>query len=509
MELEVNTPISAEAEVKRYVLTGDDVYVKRYTNENIPSWYRNLISGIIASDSTITDLGAAVDYLSGLPAGYNQHITELKDADTTINSRLESLVATTGNHTAAIASLGTTKVDATSAAAIARDTVSAYFANGSAGAWFNNQISTYASDIHANAMNISTLSAVLDGQAVRIDTVEEVNISQANAITQANAIGTQAYTWSANASKLITNPNGQITGWSFGDGSNTKSYFDIYADNFRIVNATTHTVPFSISGSDVVFNGKVNFTNVTNVPQLGSTPQEVVNAVNAGNTTTIDGGKITTGSITSNELAVGAGIVNGYIQSSDYVLGTSGFRLKSNAAGTFEDPTIYGAYIRGGVINGSIITGQFIDINSTYILNPLYPTVSSRFFLSYEVSAPSTTIALTGPLNGTGYQPNRVISPIQTVTCICYANISNIAGGTTFSGTVYLYKKINNGSATLLGSKSGGYFAIGGGGTFIMLTYNDIFDTSTINTVEYYYTVGLSNATLGGSSLSISTQNTV
>ena len=44
MELEVNTPISAEAEVKRYVLTGDDVYVKRYTNENIPSWYKNLIS---------------------------------------------------------------------------------------------------------------------------------------------------------------------------------------------------------------------------------------------------------------------------------------------------------------------------------------------------------------------------------------------------------------------------------------------------------------------------------
>lgn len=451
MELEVNTPISAEAEVKRYVLTGDDVYVKRYTNENIPSWYRNLISDIIASDSTITDLGAAVDYLSGLPAGYNQHITELKAADTTINSRLESLVATTGNHTAAIASLGITKVDATSAAAIARDTVSAYFANGSAGAWFNTQISTYASDIHANAMNISTLSATLDGQAVRIDTVEEVNISQSTAISTlstevSNALialtdleeardgsvvvfyytstasasgmtygdylvdtdswdgtyytvyryenltggssgtlswyvntgdtartlstgyrsqilagtaqatadgkvktwyqttapiglttsdvgdiwinttsgnkmqiwsgtawqdpttaqGSQAYTWSANASKLITNPNGQITGWSFGDGSNTKSYFDIYADNFRIVNATTHTVPFSISGSDVVFNGKVNFTNVTNVPQLGSTPQEVVNAVNAGNTTTIDGGKITTGSITTDQIAAGS-----------------------------------------------------------------------------------------------------------------------------------------------------------------------------------------------------------
>ena len=172
MEIEVVSPISAEAEVKKYTLVGDDIYVKRYTNENIPTWYRQLVSDIIATDNTITDLDAAVDYLSTLPAGYDQKITELQVADATINTSLTSLVAKNDQNTAAIASLDITKVDGTSAAAIARDTVGAYFADGSAGAWFNTQISTYASNIAANASNISTLSATLDSQTVSIDTVE-------------------------------------------------------------------------------------------------------------------------------------------------------------------------------------------------------------------------------------------------------------------------------------------------------------------------------------------------
>ena len=76
---------------------------------------------------------------------------------------------------------------------------------------------------------------------------------------------------------------------------------------FTNSNKTGSKAPFTIDASgatpEITFNGKVEFSNVTHVPQLGSTPQEVVNAVNAGNTTTINGGKITTGSITAGQIA--------------------------------------------------------------------------------------------------------------------------------------------------------------------------------------------------------------
>lgn len=824
MYIEVSTPIAAEAEIKQYTLVGDDIYIKRYTNANIPTWYRQLVSDIIAADATITDLDSAIAYLSTLPAGYNQMITELQNADLTINTSLTSLVATAGSHMAAIANLAITKVDATSAAAIARTTVGAYFADGSAGAFFNNQISTYASDISANAMNISTLSATLGGHTVRIDTVEAVNITQGGAIStldttvntlatnvgvslgnlqsqidgnistyfqsyaptllnvpasawttdliKANHVGdlfydrttgygyrfayedivdtpdagiiyswiritdvdvtaalanaanaqatadgkrtvfytnttpvpmvengitipieigdmwvnsdtkvtkvaiavtpsvvwgditntstenallaltdleeardgnvvvyyeisttipvgmtygdylvdtdslsgnsytvyryenatggssgtlswyintgetakalssgyraqvlagtaqstadgkvttwyqisapvlttndigdiwvdtdngnklqvwsgtvwtdptsaqgTQAYTWSASASKLITSPDGSVTGWSFGDGTNIKSFFQIQATNFKISDGTTGYTPFSIVGSDILFNGKVSFTNITGAPTYaqtyyqisqptgtitngsvwydsddnnrayrfnGSVWQEattnisglgytknttfkqitaptvmtvgdiwidsddnnktywfngtiwtlvdpdVAVAINT-NTTTIDGAKITTGSITASQiaantitagqiaagtitaseiaastitagqiaastitttqiaantvtagniaatsitgdrLAVNSAWISGIVQSSDFTtIGGAGFRLKAEAASTNADPDIYGAYIRGGTIDGTTINASTINIRNLNIVN--------------------------------------------------------------------------------------------------------------------------------------------
>jgi hypothetical protein len=83
------------------------------------------------------------------------------------------------------------------------------------------------------------------------------------------------------------------------------------------------------------------------------------------NTTTIDGGKITATSLLINNINALGGIIASYLQagiasigntisSNDFLaIGGSGFRLKSNAAGTSSDPTIYGAYIKGGTIEAS------------------------------------------------------------------------------------------------------------------------------------------------------------
>lgn len=106
--------------------------------------------------------------------------------------------------------------------------------------------------------------------------------------------------------------------------------------------------------------------------------------INAG-TTTIDGGKITTGSITAakilagaigtSQLSVGLEIVNGSIKSSDFTtIGGAGFRLKSNADGTEADPTIYGAYIRGGTIDSSTMNVRHLKVigDDGYNVMPFY-----------------------------------------------------------------------------------------------------------------------------------------
>jgi hypothetical protein len=178
MDIEVASPITVEAEVQTYTLVSDDIYVKRYDTSNIPGWYASMIESLIETSSTITNMDDVIQYLSNLEAGYNTKFANLETVDSSTNALLSSLVSTTGGHTAAISSLGITKTDAASAAAIARDTVGAYFADGSAGAFFDSKISTYASDVEANASNISVLGTTLNGVSARITTAEDVIISQ-------------------------------------------------------------------------------------------------------------------------------------------------------------------------------------------------------------------------------------------------------------------------------------------------------------------------------------------
>ena len=198
---------------------------------------------------------------------------------------------------------------------------------------------------------------------------------------------------------------GLTTNYISGAGTQANPYvseFWIDASRLKFTNSnqTGQVAPFTIDATgltpNITFNGKVSFSNVTNVPQLGSTPQEVVDAVNSGQTTTINGGKITTGSITAAQIQAnsvsadkllagtnsttvwtGGGLVSSNFNGNPYgAIGTptQGFRLSSGAAGTETDPNIYGAYIKGAIVDGSYMK---YSVNSLFLTayNTLAPYV--------------------------------------------------------------------------------------------------------------------------------------
>jgi len=123
----------------------------------------------------------------------------------------------------------------------------------------------------ASAGYLDTLSASVDDVSVALTTVERVAV--------------EANEWSASSSKLITGPDGSITGWGFSDGSNEVSNFQIKATNFSISDGLTGHTPFSIVGSDVNFNGKVTFSSIsdsgTYIPTISSVAAAQTEAADA------------------------------------------------------------------------------------------------------------------------------------------------------------------------------------------------------------------------------------
>jgi len=80
---------------------------------------------------------------------------------------------------------------------------------------------------------------------------------------------------------------------------------------------------------------------------------------------------IATDAVNSDSIAPSVTLQDGAIESSDFVdIPTgAGFRLKSGALGTSADPTIFGAYVVGGVINGSVIKSENYATNSLFLIN--------------------------------------------------------------------------------------------------------------------------------------------
>ncbi len=368
------------------------------------------------------DMSALQTYVDGIESGVNSSIDSINNSvldqytyTNTVKSELEGNIAVNANDI-------TTRVTATEAESIVYSLVGSQFIAGNgvaANAWLQSEINSYAAGSLASITSVQTLQASVNEASAAIQTVDSVTMratkyySAAHAsppgplneyntgdlwkvtdrfyadstpeyvkneirrwdgynwfLLDPNANTDMSYFWSAVSSKLIRGPHGEITGWTATDGSESASTFSINADNFYIQNSSNDIAsrPFAIEGNNVRFNGVVDFTNVENTDKLLATGDAAAD-VNGG-TTTINGGKITTNSINAAQINANAistshlmaniVTVGQEIKSSNFSsIGGAGFRLKSGADNTHEDPTIYGAYIRGGTVEGATVLGAY------------------------------------------------------------------------------------------------------------------------------------------------------
>lgn len=514
---------------KEYTITGDDIYIPQFYDD-APEWMKALVNLVVdVSMSTnnmtlINDMNKLLQEfaVSYVPLNqYTQSILDLGNEDIRLNALLETLNSNFNNGlskaNAQIISLQMTKASKDEVVAQVIQTLAAQLANpdSNLGATVVSLDQAIVAEQTARAKSFQALTASMesiDGSItanaeVLKNTLAYVGIDKAGAST---GTGLSAYLESSDgtiggadsqlantirvtaegveskwAYNSVVNINGVYRKSGFGltannlSGGGTKanpynSEFWIDATKLRFTNSanTGRTAPFTIDASgaepQIKFNGVVEFSNVNGASQ------GVVSQINNGQTTTINGDKITTGSITASQIKAntitateiatkgitadrigsttgnstvwyGGGLVsanfNGNVHGS---IGspTQGFRLSSNAAGTSTDPNIYGAYIKAS-------TMEFLYAGVPGTNN------SGRF--NYSASAGGgNAVVLVSPTYGSGYADNRITSLqnsiITVIATIPYGFYNNGGGYAAAAG--YMQRSINGGSYTNIASQS-------------------------------------------------------
>ena len=383
---------------KEYTIIGDSIFIPSMY-EDAPPWLKEFIDTTIdiavnTRDQSLIDrmhsILTAIDYVP--KNQYTEQINQIVGEDGIINSRIatlnSNLTDAINSTNATVAEINLTYASKDEAAAIANNVITASLSgSGEIGSALIQLQEAYATLENTTAQSISTLESVMEGEitgnATAIETIRTyVGIDESGAST---GTGLSAYLEASDGtiggadsqlandvrvtaegveSKFAYNSILNINGTSYSSGFGIatsltsgsglptgQSEFWIKADKFKLMSANgskkSSYSPFTVDSvtGEINFNGKVTFSNVTNVPQLGSTPQEVVNAVNSGQTTTIDGGKITTGSITANQI------------------NTTGLIAENISASEIVGKTITGSVINGAKINGAVIKASYLDLD--------------------------------------------------------------------------------------------------------------------------------------------------
>jgi len=479
---------------KEYVITGDDIYIPQLYDD-APQWMKDLVELVVdvsmTTNSTklINDMNAMLQEfaVSYVPLNqYTQSILDLGNEDMRLNALIETLNSNfnngLSNANAQIINLQMTKASKDEVVAQVIQTLAAQLADPTSnlGATVVRLDQAIVTEQTARATSFRALTATMESingeiaaQAEVLDNaLAYVGIDEAGASTNT---GLSAYLQASNgviggadskvANDIRVTAEGVESKWAYNSTVNVngvyrKSGFGLTANNFsgagtqanpytsefwidatklRFTNSanTGRTAPFTIDASgatpQIKFNGVVEFSNVNGASQ------GVVNEVNNGQTTTINGGRITTGSVTANQIAAktitanqiaansvtadvlqagvsgstvwkGGGLVSNNFNGVPYGnIGwpSQGFRLSSDAAGSYNDPNIYGAYIRGGTVEGAVIKGGLLTGTSLLVNNMVvqseYSSIHYGKIMHYESKDNQITVYGNKYHNVSGY----------------------------------------------------------------------------------------------------------
>ena len=268
-----------------------------------------------------------------------------------------------------------------------------------------------------------------DAVNTRVDTVSsETGANTASISTLDQTYATDLVVGAIHS--LTVTANGHVSGYT-SIATGTNSIFNIYAEQFAVSSSATEEgySPFQI---DTVEH-KINMTS--NVA--------------------IDGALVVAGTLSANRLQASTIWTDGSVQSSDFTtVGGAGFRLKANAAETYTDPTIYGAYIRGGTIYGTSIRADDITtgtLTADRILSGSLTVASISSFSQYIDDTYTPTAVV---LNSYTYNNSLGVSTMVLINL----NIVQTEGGTIGSNNTMKFELLQNstiiytGYTTIIGS---------------------------------------------------------
>ena len=207
---------------------------------------------------------------------------------------------------------------------------------------------------------------------------------QLSSATAPSTPSATAYTFSSNTFTSLT-ANWAVGAPIFSGSNSSKYWYSTYNAIETTSGGGTAAPTFSTPSQAIGFTGLVTFTSTdkitdgTNVTNIAST-SSVTNHIGGPNVTTINGGKISTGTITSTQYTLlgadtltsgtfmGEGTIfnldnSGSIRSKNFYITPQGDAFfkgdVTGASGTFSG-TVSGATISGGTISGTTISGTTI-----------------------------------------------------------------------------------------------------------------------------------------------------
>ena len=280
----------------------------------------------------------------------------------------------------------------------------------------------------------------------------------------------------AEASVLTTVGN-KISGWKNLNNGKTSS-FDILADNFSVGTATKMVKPFSISGNDIVFNGKVSFNSMTGTVSSSQIP---TGTINLNHLVSADKDKINTASTTAaNALTNAATAQTKANQAATAASTADGKAVSAQSTADGIKTNIYypnTTTINGGVIRTNSIHADRIVANTITATQMTIDSITARELKANTVAATHIVgNTITGDkLTVDAITSREIKADAVTATQIKVTNLSSINSnlGSITGGSINIANKFKVDSLGNMTATSGKFSGdiTGASGTFSGTVY--------------------------------------